>query len=469
MSGDDGSFGARRHFAELRYLSPCFFGFAFIRAWNDSAFFQFSELVPGHPLIGKDAFILVMVLAVFLPGIVLARKIAPLYKRTWLVNLSVGALLASTTATMVALLLPDVAGVALGVAIVCGGIGGALSILLWAELQSCFDPFHMVLYIAGSFFLGSVLGWLILGLDPVRSTVVLAVLPLLSLVCLKLGFSKVPVLDLPKRTWGKVSFPWGLIVVLGIYQFVFGLRGGAVSFESGFPVWGTMVVSAVLFVSVYFFSHRFDYTMLFRTPFVLMTCGLLLELLAFSVSNIVAEFCIAAGYALMFLILTILLCDLSHRFGISVLVLCGVQELATLSIVGGHTMGSAINEGLLPFQMSDPVVTVVLAILVIVATVTLLSGEGKPKQWGATFFGVHETENDGSLVARCDEFSQRFGLSPREKEVLQLLAAGKGAPYIERELCIANGTLKSHTRRIYLKLDIHSRSELEALFEIKEA
>lgn len=460
---DEGAFKGRRRVAELRYLSLCFFGFAFIRAWDDVAFFRFAQLFPASALVGKDLFILVMVLAVFLPGVVLARRIAPLYRRRALVNLSVGALTASTAASFAATAVPGAHEALAVAAVVAGGVGAALSILLWAELQSCFDPFHMVLYVSGSFFLGSVLGWLCIGLDPVRSAAVLLLLPLLSLACMKAGFRKIPVIDLPKRSWSTVRFPWGLIVVLGIYQFVFGLRGGSASFEGGMLIGGTMAVSAALFAAVYFLSHRFDFTALFRTPFVLVTCGLLMELLAFSVGSAVAGFCISAGYALMFLVLTILLCDLSHRYGTSVLVLCGVQELTTLSIVGGHATAEAMNEGLLPVSLNDPLVTGVLAILVVLATVALLSGERRSREWGATFFGLHEKPHDDSLAERCDEVGRKRGLSPREREVLQLLAAGKGSAYIERELCIANGTLKSHTRRIYQKLDVHSREELLAM------
>lgn len=49
--------------------------------------------------------------------------------------------------------------------------------------------------------------------------------------------------------------------------------------------------------------------------------------------------------------------------------------------------------------------------------------------------------------------------------MFQLLALGKTAADIERELYIANGTLKSHTRRIYQKLGIHSRVELEEMLK----
>ena len=95
----------------------------------------------------------------------------------------------------------------------------------------------------------------------------------------------------------------------------------------------------------------------------------------------------------------------------------------------------------------------------------VLLSEREYSRWGASFFGVGKLAQDGDeqgrFAARCTELGERYRLSPREKEVFQLLALGKSAADIERELYIANGTFKSHTRRIYQKLGIHSRAELD--------
>ena len=51
-------------------------------------------------------------------------------------------------------------------------------------------------------------------------------------------------------------------------------------------------------------------------------------------------------------------------------------------------------------------------------------------------------------------------LSPREDEIVRLIAQGKTNPEIERELFIAPGTLKAHIQHIYVKCSVHSRKEL---------
>ena len=56
-------------------------------------------------------------------------------------------------------------------------------------------------------------------------------------------------------------------------------------------------------------------------------------------------------------------------------------------------------------------------------------------------------------------------MSPREDEIVRLLAQGKTNAAIERELFIASGTLKAHIQHIYVKLGIHSRKELAELVD----
>lgn len=53
-------------------------------------------------------------------------------------------------------------------------------------------------------------------------------------------------------------------------------------------------------------------------------------------------------------------------------------------------------------------------------------------------------------------------LSPREVEVLQLMAQGKTNKEIARQLVVAPGTVKAHTASIYRKLDVANRTEAAA-------
>ena len=61
------------------------------------------------------------------------------------------------------------------------------------------------------------------------------------------------------------------------------------------------------------------------------------------------------------------------------------------------------------------------------------------------------------MAASRAEFEQ---LTPREHDVLALLASGYSRPYIAKTLYLADGTVKTHIRHIYGKLGVNSQDEL---------
>lgn len=61
---------------------------------------------------------------------------------------------------------------------------------------------------------------------------------------------------------------------------------------------------------------------------------------------------------------------------------------------------------------------------------------------------------------RLADMQTRFGLTPRECEIVELILEGKGSPQIAQSLFISLGTVKNHRKNIYQKLDINSQGEL---------
>lgn len=61
---------------------------------------------------------------------------------------------------------------------------------------------------------------------------------------------------------------------------------------------------------------------------------------------------------------------------------------------------------------------------------------------------------------RMNEFRERFQLSPREGEILDLLLKGKSNKDIERELFVSPHTVRNHVHNIYQKLGVGSRLQL---------
>jgi len=80
--------------------------------------------------------------------------------------------------------------------------------------------------------------------------------------------------------------------------------------------------------------------------------------------------------------------------------------------------------------------------------------------------GVNENEREGAgadfLPVACslDEIAERFKLTKREKELVQLVYQGHTNPEISELLNISTGTVKRHTQNIYRKMEVKNRFEL---------
>lgn len=93
-------------------------------------------------------------------------------------------------------------------------------------------------------------------------------------------------------------------------------------------------------------------------------------------------------------------------------------------------------------------------LVVFVATPTRPEAAARDRGDGAAAGMYDAIEAKGRSIAR------EHGLTARETEVMLLLAQGRSLPYIQEELVLAGGTVKTHVGHIYKKLDVHSKQEL---------
>lgn len=84
---------------------------------------------------------------------------------------------------------------------------------------------------------------------------------------------------------------------------------------------------------------------------------------------------------------------------------------------------------------------------------------------GAASEGDGEEVRKGRFVRRCEYVADTYLLSRRETDVLFLLAKGRNVSFICSQLCISEGTAKTHVNHVYKKLGVHSRQELIELID----
>ena len=74
---------------------------------------------------------------------------------------------------------------------------------------------------------------------------------------------------------------------------------------------------------------------------------------------------------------------------------------------------------------------------------------------------------DELLSAACDALAAECGLTEREREVFGMLARGHNGYHIRDALTLSYNTVKTHVKRIYRKLDVHSQQELIDLVDAR--
>jgi DNA-binding CsgD family transcriptional regulator len=66
------------------------------------------------------------------------------------------------------------------------------------------------------------------------------------------------------------------------------------------------------------------------------------------------------------------------------------------------------------------------------------------------------------LLILVEPDAGEFGLSPREREIVEMVAAGHPNKTIAAELDISSWTVSTHLRRVFAKLGVHSRAAMVA-------
>lgn len=148
--------------------------------------------------------------------------------------------------------------------------------------------------------------------------------------------------------------------------------------------------------------------------------------------------------------------------------------VARLSVAGGRLLAQALYE---PLALKSHDVLIV-AIWVLVVTVSFIFASylrfvSKQKEHRLDDAPDELSETAASdtdaTEAALDLLRETYRLSEREVEIVREFSAGRSARYIADYFVLSEHTVKTHLRRAYTKLGIHSRQELLDLIEEMEA
>lgn len=272
---------------------------------------------------------------------------------------------------------------------------------------------------------------------------------------------------------------------------------------------GSLISACVLLFIWFRFSFRFGLTAVFRVVYPLIITGfLLLPFLGAHYLNLFAAFTYMV-FSLVLMLMMMQCAQISRDRGINPVFIYAffgsvVYLMQSLGFLLGWVSDSAqmVNENWL--FIVAMISSYILGLTLLAASGTLFKSLTAKKTMGAEpieFLSLNRkktgeeqsksaldnesprrakvkrhrpspTEDFGVIKDRttkqCFELKDRFGLSLRETEVMDFIARGNSVATIAEKLVISENTVRTHSKHIYTKLDIHKKQELLNLLETIE-
>ncbi|MFD0703817.1 response regulator transcription factor [Slackia equolifaciens] len=215
------------------------------------------------------------------------------------------------------------------------------------------------------------------------------------------------------------------------------------------------VLEVIITLVMMFGSGRTNPLIAVRPSAIVVAVSLLL--LPFA-SEIWRMGCLAlafAGFGSFMVYFVIVMGNISQERGANASQVCA---WGMLLVVAGALIGEVLSVVLLAIRPIMPI-DYVSALSICGLFVMVVMQWGMAKRYDL----AHETREMGghyflderpAEALKFQEIARHFSLSPRETEVLVMLAKGRSIPYICEALCISKSTAQTHVRHIYDKMEV---------------
>lgn len=230
-------------------------------------------------------------------------------------------------------------------------------------------------------------------------------------------------------------------------------------------IWSYFVPSAVLLLMVIALRKRVDFLTV-RWIVIPLVTVVLVPMLVLDVSGWIV--CLAVILALFQVI------ESSSALGLAEVArehdLPPVASVALLRVFGtaGLLLGRVVSMGV--FSNADDIAAIAAPIIAALTVMLILWRSLVSNGINEVPFKVSPAQEasrlsddagrEESFERRCSTLAEGYGLSSREAEVFALLAKGRTAEHIGKQLYVSENTVRSHIQRIYRKMGVHSRQEL---------
>lgn len=468
-----------------------------------------STALTGIFVFSNLAYGIVCLIAVFLP-----QRVKKAFDR-WSIALCAGAVTSVGCLVILAIgpyYLMNVLGIPLShtifrIASILAGAGGAVLALQMGIIYGSIPPRRALLYASLSQFLAAFVFFFIIAMpswSPIKGApsyfgmVAFVGLPLLTAMALVMPSKLVKGRELhPTYIKDLKQFPQGfmqLVVLTFILAFATSVVRSCVThgmaptdlfMDNNMLMALRIPIAIVLIVSAFYMGVR-DlnvgkfYSLIAISVVVAMIFAAVFTNFLYSTSVF-----IYAAFNLFDIVLWCLFALVVYQKKLSPIVVFGMGR-------GGYGLGLALGwifgSYLLPTMGSEQnlaSILTVMAVIVLIASVIMFNdrmyenmlmpaSEDQPSIQDMAHMPINATDDgeeqsDGNAVApfrrAIEIIAEEYNLSPREREVFNFLAMGRGSDYIAEQLHVSWNTVRSHTHNIYVKLNVHSREELMDMME----
>lgn len=471
----------------FRAIAPCNFGLLTIHIWIYCTTHR-----PGR--FDDVSFMAVMYLALsaFLVILVLSTRTNPLsdqFKKR--MDVTAAVFMAAFALLLALPFASAVPSIVVGSAL--GGVGVGWAYMRWGEFYTKLDIHYAAPLIFLTMALGSIGKTLVDFLPAIPATAILVCLPVVTFVTLRQSLTAVPETPEPYRYYNArtIGSLWRVVLGIAVYSFTVGIIQSIYLEAMPSPYYlsvlahhaGEVVISLALFLWVVSFKRGLSFSRTWRIVLLLMATALIFTPYLEEVfgSYLFALVRIAQTFLIVFLFLA--LADVArHSTYRAITVFAAGWVAYSLPFALGKIVGPALQT----FGQGAPMVMAVIVWVLVIVTMfcldessagnhlifTELNDGGEEdtpaKRMGVMQQALNEQETADTLSARCKTVAAEYRLTPREHEILELLARGRSKAYIADAFFISENTVRGHAKRLYAKLEVHSKQELVDLVESAE-
>lgn len=464
----------------FKTVQPCNLGLMCIHIW---IYCSTHRAIPaeGMPLMT----VMYLVLSVSLVAMVFVERAKPLAERTKRRVDVASAVCMACAAFFLTFPLPLSGASTTFLGAVLGGVSVGWTYARWAEFYAELDIHYAAPLVLLTMALGSLAKTVVDLLPPAPATVVLVCMPIVAYVTLYRSTASVrPALE-PYRYYNSrtIMSLWRVGFGIAVYSFTVGViqsmplaqlaSTGVVAIVAKHA--GEIVVALALLAWVVAFKRGLSFGRIWNLVLVLMATALIFTpYLEDVLSGYLFTF-VGVAQTFVIIILFLALADIARHSSYQPITVFAAGWLAyTLPFSLGDILGESLQAITPDASMAMAAIVWLLVIVTLLffdessagkrLIFTELNDEGDEdtpaKRFGAQQEALNEEKAADMLSLRCTALAKELKLTPREHEILELMARGRSKTYIAEAFFISENTVRGHVKHLYAKLGVHSKQEL---------